>query len=158
MVRVVVAAFAVLLTLSGCTTALVPTPSPTTTENTPDGAPGCAPASPISLGLPEVRGTSTRGDTSLFGWIMADQSGIHTGSDIKIVWRMVGDGDLRVQLLAPDGTDHPLSWGPEEHGGSNYDRPGREWGTGIVLDSPGCWQLNFTTDTTAASVWFEATS
>ena len=54
-----------------------------------------------------------------------------------------------------DGTEHPLAWGPEEHGGSNYDRPGREWGTGFVLDAIGCWQLTFATDTTEASVWLE---
>lgn len=156
MIRFALPVLATVLLLAGCTSAPpVPTPS-----GAPDGAAGCAPASPITNdgSFPEVRGTPTRGDTSLYGWIMADTNPIRVGSDVKVVWRMVGEGDLKVQLVAPDGTEHPLSWGPEEHGGSNYDRPGREWGTGFVLDAIGCWQLNFTTDTTEASVWLEPTS
>lgn len=143
--------FAVLLILSGCVAESAPTSGLTANATKPDGAPGCAPASPIDG--QEVRGTPTRGDTSLYGAIMTTQPGIHVGSNIKVVWRMVGKGDLRVQLIAPDGAERPLLFGPEEHGGSNYNRPGREWGTGFVLDRAGCWQMKFTTDTTAASVW-----
>jgi len=37
----------------------------------------------------------------------------------------------------------------------HYARPGREWGTGFVLSSPGCWELRLATDTTAAGVWID---
>jgi len=41
----------------------------------------------------------------------------------------------------PDGSAGRLSFGPEPHTGSSFARPGDEWGTGFVLDAPGCWEL-----------------
>ncbi|CAN5309264.1 hypothetical protein BH11ACT4_BH11ACT4_11400 [soil metagenome] len=160
-----IVAIGILAGAAGCTPGSPISPAHTSTSSPdapslgPLGGAKCTPASPIRLGgsFPEVQGTPTRGDTSLYGWIMAEAPAIRTGNDLKIVWRMVGEGDLRVTLLAPDGTQHSLSWGPEEHGGSNYIRPGREWGTGLVFDATGCWELQFATDTRAASVWFEPT-
>ena len=154
--------------VTGCAIAAPPTNSsqPTASEATPApilgplGAPGCAPASPIGTdsAFPEVQGTPTQANnqTSLYGWIMAKGvPPIRVGVDVKVVWRMPGEGNLRVQLLNPDGAEKALAWGPEEHSGSNYVRPGREWGTGFVLNSPGCWELRLATDTTAAAVWID---
>jgi hypothetical protein len=61
--------------------------------------------------------------------------------EIKIVWRVTGEGDVSVQALGPDGSTLPPVWGPEGHIGSNWDRPGDEWGTGWVFPEPGCWSI-----------------
>src|SRR5690606_33226988 len=98
----------------------------------PDGAPGCRPASPVARyggdGRPEVRATGrgirARGLLmSPKGWppLRADQ-------ELKIVWRVTGEGPLRAAATGPDGRDRPITWGPESHGGSSFQRPGQEWG------------------------------
>jgi hypothetical protein len=64
------------------------------------------------------------------------------GSELKIVWRVTGDGDLTVSPERPDGSAGVLTFGPEAHPASNFSRPGDEWGTGLLFDVPGCWQLD----------------
>lgn len=64
------------------------------------------------------------------------------GQEIKIVWRMTGDGDLTMDAVGPDGETTKPSWGPEPHGSSSYRRPGDEWGTGWVFPTKGCWTVN----------------
>lgn len=161
------------LAVSGCTEgdavrsapSTDPLPGAELTPSTPPigplGAPGCDPASPMAdgAGFPEIQGTPTEGDASVFGLVMmAGSTDFRVGIDVKIVWRMTGDGDLSAQLFDPDGAPEPLSWGPESHLSSTYTRPGREWGVGLVFDTPGCWELKLSTDTTAASVWMSVTS
>ena len=63
------------------------------------------------------------------------------GSELKIVWRVTGSGQLTVIARRPDGTEAPLIFGPEPHAGSTFDRPGQEWGTGFRFDMPGCWTI-----------------
>jgi hypothetical protein len=66
------------------------------------------------------------------------------GEEIKIVWRMTGEGPLQVRATLADGTEAKLLWGPEEHEGSNWRRPGDEWGTGFVFPKRGCWKIMLT--------------
>lgn len=66
------------------------------------------------------------------------------GRDVKIVWRMTGTGPLTVTAELPDGTRAKRTFGPEEHGGSTWQRPGDEWGTGFNFPKPGCWRLTAT--------------
>lgn len=66
---------------------------------------------------------------------------IPQGEEFKIVWRATGEGDVSMQALGPDGSIVPPIWGPEGHIGSNWDRPGDEWGTGWVFPEPGCWSI-----------------
>lgn len=156
--------------LAGCTAAPAPatgsasstpaetlSPSPRPSESLGEpGAPGCAPASPQAVdettGFTEVQGTADDGD-SLYGLAMADVP-LTAGEWVdKFVWRITGDGDLGVTVTGPDGSPSTLDWGPEVHGGSSYQRPGEEWGTGIIFDTPGCWQLDFVRGSTTASVY-----
>ena len=65
-----------------------------------------------------------------------------SGSELKIVWRVTGAGDLAVRAERPDGSAGVLTFGPEAHPASNFDRPGDEWGTGFLFDAPGCWHLD----------------
>lgn len=119
------------------------------------GAPGCHPASPISTFdrfLPQVRGTGH--DATLWGLLMFPHPlPPRIGDPEKIVWRMTGSGSLTLRAIAPDGGVHRTVWGPEPHGGSNWDKPGDEWGAGYVFTAPGCWDLRATRGTATADVW-----
>lgn len=63
------------------------------------------------------------------------------GQDVKVAWKMRGTRDFDVRAPGPDGeTVGPMS-GPTGHFGSNWDRPGSEWGTFFTVMSEGCWRL-----------------
>jgi hypothetical protein len=64
------------------------------------------------------------------------------GTGLKIVWRVTGSGDLKVTSERPDGSSGKLTFGPEPHGSSNFDRSGAEWGTGFLFDAAGCWHID----------------
>jgi hypothetical protein len=70
--------------------------------------------------------------------------------------RMTGGGQLSVHLIRPDGSEQPLAWGPDPHGGSSFDRPGDEWGIGFSPDEAGCWQIAFERGgADRADFWFD---
>jgi hypothetical protein len=64
---------------------------------------------------------------------------IPVDTEIKIVWRVTGEGDLSIEAHGPDGTTIDPDWGPDAHTGSNWERPGDEWGTGWTFAKDGCW-------------------
>jgi len=101
-----------------------------------------------------VQGTVTGGPSAaqLWGLLFVRDTPIRAGDEVKIVWRMTGTGDLRLTATAPDGTSQPLTFGPEFHSGSTYQRPGQEWGAGYRFTQPGCWTLRATRDDGAAEV------
>jgi hypothetical protein len=119
------------------------------------GAAGCRPPSPITpgmSGLPQVEGTG-RG-ASLWGLLMFPNSWpARVGDQEKIVWRMTGAGVPQMVAIGPDGTRHQLAWGPAFHLGSNWDKPGDEWGAGYVFTVPGCWDLRAVRGQARADVW-----
>lgn len=82
---------------------------------------------------------------------------IPTGAEAKIVWRLTGEGDLSFRAIGPKGQVEDLLWGPEQHGGSNWERPGEEWGTGWLLPTPGCWTLEVTRGAAVLSISAQAT-
>ena len=129
--------------LTACTAVAPTTASPSATESDLGalGAADCSPPSP-SLGL-EVQGTGSAGVTA-YGLMFGPEPDamVGDGSSVKMVVRMTGSGDLTVHLIAPDGSEQALDWGPEIHGGSNFHRPGDEWGIGFSPDAPGCWQIS----------------
>jgi hypothetical protein len=141
----------------------VPVTSASRSPSVSLGAPGCDPPSPIrplrapssAPGLPEVQGTG-RG-AELWGLVMARRAypPIPVGEEVKIVWRMTGTGPLQLALTGPDGRSRPLAWGPDKHSGSNYDRPGEEWGAGFLFTEPGCWHVRATRSAAFADVWLE---
>lgn len=124
------------------------------------GAAGCHPASPITtsaLGIPQVEGTGHR--AQLWGLLMFRRVGpAHAGDQEKIVWRMTGAGQLRLTAIAPDGRYHRLICGPEPHGGSNWNKPGDEWGAGYEFTAPGCWDLRAVRGRAVADVWLQVVS
>jgi hypothetical protein len=92
----------------------------------------------------EMQGVGT-GGTSLFAlFFIATDAPITKGQEVKIVWRMTGAGDLTMDAVGDRGVTTKPTWGPEAHGGSSYQRPGDEWGTGWVFPSAGCWTVHAT--------------
>jgi hypothetical protein len=82
-------------------------------------------------------------DGELWALLFFDQA--HAKMDEKIVWRISGTGgDLTTRAQNEAGTIISPVWGPEYHGGSNWNRPGDEWGTGFNFPEPGCWTLTVT--------------
>ncbi|MFI6791230.1 hypothetical protein ACIBG4_28255 [Nonomuraea sp. NPDC050383] len=101
-------------------------------------------------GFPEVRGEG-RG-AEVWGLLFAPVP-FRKGREVKIVWRMTGEGPLTVTATLPDGTRARRTFGPEQHGGSNWKRPGEEWGTGFVFPKPGCWKVELSRTRGSGQVW-----
>jgi hypothetical protein len=119
----------------------------------PPSTPTCDAATPIvvtSFG-PEVQGVAS--NATVYGLVMSPRPGIRAGDEVKIVWRMTGEGDLSVNYRSPTNRPGVLAFGPELHGGSNYDRPGSEWGTGFLFDEPGCWRIHLERTIGRGDVW-----
>ena len=106
----------------------------------------------MSGGVTEVRGLAT--DASVYGLLFLTHAGpVRVGDELKIVWRMTGSGGLAVSYTGPDGEAGSLTFGPERHGASSYDRPGDEWGTGLRFDQAGCWWIHLQRSTGSGDVW-----
>jgi hypothetical protein len=121
------------------------------------GAAGCQPASPSEpwgspAGAPEVRGTARKGQL----WALVFHSlPIVAKQQVKIVWRMSGQGALHIFAEQGKGARLAPDWGPQQHGGSNWNRPGDEWGTGFTFPQPGCWRVHASRSHIAGDVWFQ---
>jgi len=70
-----------------------------------------------------------------------EEVALAANEELKIVWRLTGEGDISFRAIGPGGVVEQLTWGPDGPRGSNWDRPGQEWGTGWILPSGGCWTL-----------------
>lgn len=138
-----------------------PPPPPPARDLGPPGAPGCQPPSPAQAwgnGLVEAKGTAATGEM----WVLVFQgvwarggNATFTGAvgrPIKIVWRMTGSGPLRLAATSPTGTATGPASGPQEQG-SNWNRPGDEWGSSFVFAEPGCWQIQASRDSSVADLW-----
>jgi hypothetical protein len=121
----------------------------------PTGPATCRPTSfaPYnnSNGLQEGRGQATSAE--LWALIFADPQSIQANQEIKIVWRMTGSGDFHVVARHAGGVQVNPVQGPEPHTGSNWNRPGGEWGTVFKFPSSGCWNLHATLGTASGEIW-----
>lgn len=127
-------------------------------DTAPPSAETCDSSTPIGGGnntIPEVQGIAT--DATVYGLLFLNHSPpIRDGEEVKIVWRMTGKGDLSVTSQAPSKRAGVLTFGPEAHAGSTYQRPGDEWGTGFLFDEPGCWHIHLKRSVIGVGdVWFE---
>ena len=111
-----------------------------------DGAAGSSPTAPLAVptessgSVPghEVRAIST----TMEAWaLLYEPSPWTAGQEVKVVWRATGTGDFRVVAVGPGSQEVPPVSGPTKHCGSNWGRPGEEWGTFSRLNEPGRWQL-----------------
>ena len=103
----------------------------------PSAAGACRTPTPDEEGAFEADASGGEVNALVFGSLPP-----RTGSELKIVWRVTGDGELTVSAERPDGSAGVLTFGPEPHSASNFERPGDEWGTGFLFDAPGCWHLD----------------
>ena len=130
------------------TTAATPAPVPPTSG---DGR-ACDQTPIDTSALPEVQGVGH--DATIYGLVfLTHPEPVRVGDELKIVWRMTGQGDLSVSYFAPDGRPGVLTFGPEAHGGSTYQRPGDEWGTGFSFDAAGCWRIHLARSVGSGDVW-----
>lgn len=72
--------------------------------------------------------------------------------ELKIVWRMTGNGDMQIVALGPRGEVVKPKW-MTYHGSSNWARPGAEWGTGFILPETGCWDFRASRTDATGDVW-----
>lgn len=155
-----------LVTVTACAgpswaTRATPAPSTATVRvtstpvNAVAGGPGCHPPSPVTpsaISLPEVHGQSSNGE--LWALLFND---LRAGQEIKIVWRVTGTGNLHLVALGPQGQRLAPLWGPQGHLGSNWTRPGDEWGAGFRFSVAGCWDIHAARDDVSGDVWLVLT-
>jgi hypothetical protein len=122
------------------------------------GTAGCKPAATFHNlgggpgGFPEVGMDNSRGSIwALFFDAVPPQA----NQEIKVVWRMTGDGDFNFQVSDMQGRTVPLVWGPEPHGSSSWNHPGNEVGTGFKFPHSGCWQIHVAKSDVDADLWLE---
>jgi hypothetical protein len=136
------------------------TAPPPASQFVPLGASGCAPPSPSNLISGEARGRATIGDLWAVGfWRNLANKGRTAilvrvvGKPFKITWRLRGSGDATFAATAPDGSRHApvsLQFHP---GGSNWNRPGDEWGSVFVFTMGGCWHFHVERADNSGEVW-----
>jgi hypothetical protein len=132
-------------------------PVPPAATFVPPGGTGCAPPSPANALSREARGTSAT--VELWALIQegtfADQQAAvlsnATGRNIKIVWRMTGSGDPTFTLIGQDGSRSDVAHSGLH--GSNWSRPGDEWGSIFVFPQPGCWRIHVERGEASADLW-----
>ena len=98
-----------------------------------------------------------RGDMQSEGeiWALPFFETARVDTDEKIVWRITGEGDeFQAQAQSADGTVIQPIW-VEYHGGSNWQRPGQEWGTGFNFPTPGCWTITVSRGETKGGISLE---
>lgn len=132
-----------------------PTFSPTITGPATPGPQNCRPASPIDNSAvgPEIHGTATNAE--LWALLQAYTIPPKAQADVKIVWRMTGSGDFTIVAFGPYGMKVSPSEGPEAHLGSNWNRPGDEWGTVFIFPVAGCWDLHAVRNNASGDVWLK---
>ena len=125
----------------------------TTTQVAPLGAANCRPPSPVNAapqqGLLEAQGTAS--GAQLWALFFSGMP-VHSRQAIKITWRMTGVGDLHLAAVGPGGRRISPDW-MQAHGGSNWQRPGQEWGSGFTFPVSGCWDLHATRGASSGDVW-----
>ena len=96
-----------------------------------DACPSLSTVSMYSLGWPEIRGTTNRGQLWVTGGLGPSATPgpavldglVSQPLPLKWIWRMTGSGPFRIVAIAPSGMRVNPVWGPDRHGGSNWAHP-----------------------------------
>ena len=146
-VRRVIAAMAVTVLLAACSSqsstgpaAEIPDAVSSMRTSTLDGSGGCPPA-PSSLPDTFIDIEGGSGDHATLYGLLFTAYPIPRGTVAKIAWRMTGTGDLTLSATGPAGSTIKPEW-LEYHGGSSWQRPGTEWGSGLRFTEAGCWTVH----------------
>jgi hypothetical protein len=93
---------------------------------------------------------------TVWAWFMAGYPPV-AGIENKTLWRIdaaIATHDAPAfTVTGPAGLHGRLNWGPTEHGGSTWNRPGREFGTGLLFPGAGCWDVHVKLGRLAADVY-----
>ena len=156
MMRQLLMLIAVPLLLVACapatdvTTAVPATETPTSVPPTEKPV-MCEPSKVLEsqIGFGEIQGDmQSEGEL----WALLFFNNAWANADQKIVWRITGeDGTFEVQAQSESGTVIQPIW-LEYHEGSNWERPGEEWGTGFNFPEPGCWRITVTYGETSGTI------
>ena len=119
-----------------------PSQGPASGSSAPVAPSTCPPSAEVTGSGEMVERQGTGDGVTL--WALFFSSPVTVGQEVKVVWRMTGSGEFSVSATGPDGVEVKPVWGPEPHGGSSWDRPGEEWGTGWVFPAAGCWTVSAT--------------
>jgi hypothetical protein len=126
---------------------------PAASTFTPLGGPGCVPPSPANAGSHEARGSGGLwAEGAAFSSHTAVLDGV-LGKQTKIIWRLIGSGDLDISATAPDGSHLKPDWLDPHEGLSTWTRPGNEWGSGWTFTQTGCWHIHATRQGASGDVW-----
>jgi hypothetical protein len=79
-------------------------------------------------------------------------------TEIKIVWRVTGTGAFSIAAIGPAGRNIAPDLGPDIHDGSNWKRPGDEWGTVWTFPEPGCWSFQIQRGDSTAQLTVDITA
>ena len=140
----------ILFLLVACASTLVPA-APTATQ------PACQPSKILKSKdkFPEIQGTM-KSDGELWALLFFDSAAAN--QDLKFVWRITTTGTgqgFHIEAKSENGKIILPIWGPEFHGGSNWNRPGEEWGTGFNFPEPGCWTITVTSGATIGEIYID---
>jgi hypothetical protein len=144
--------FAISFSLAACTSAINPaeiTPS-VPVSDTPQTT--CQPSliQKSENSFPEIQGTM-KSEGQVWALLFFDTA--YANEDKKIVWRITGSGEeFHAQAQNENGKVILPIWGPDYHGGSSWERPGQEWGTGFNFPEPGCWTITVTRGETTGEI------
>ncbi len=155
----------ILLTAS-ILTACFSTPTPPITKQTPTSLPTSSSTQQIAYSCqlqrtpvntsatlgPEVQGVANHSEL----WaLIQSTTGVppKAKSSVKIVWRMTGSGIFSLVALNAQGKRLLPEQGPVVHQGSNWNRPGDEWGSIFTFATAGCWDLHASRGGASGDVW-----
>lgn len=134
---------AVLLATAACTATPSAQPTPTVSGSL-SAAPAIGPSAAVCPDTattdPIVRQGSGRG-VEMWVMLFARHADLRAREELKIVVRLTSGRGVTVTADGPLGAVVLPVWGPEWHGGSNFDRPGDEFGVGFTFPAAGCWRL-----------------
>jgi len=99
------------------------------------GAVGCSPPSP-TVG-DETFGTAAGAEL----WALDVQPAYVSTIQKKIIFKLTRVYPDVFYAVAPDGRRVDPVW-RQAHSGSNWNRPGFEWGAAFIFDVPGCWRIH----------------
>lgn len=144
---------AALVLAAGC-----PSPSggrstgPSASEASPDltEAP-IAPCPATAAAAPTTRDGLGRG-VEMHALLFPVEPELVAGRELKIVFRLTGGQDVTVTADGPGEKVVLPVWGPEWHGGSNFDYPGAEFGAGFVFPEAGCWRIRVVNESGVAEL------
>ncbi len=97
---------------------------------------GCEPARPADDG--GVQANAEDGEAHVLG---LSPLPLPRDKPIKLVWRVTGSGKLQLSSTSPSGRMKAPIEGPTPHDGSDFVRPGEEWGSFFSFDEAGCWTI-----------------